>query len=427
MSMMSFLGTLGLDFGQNLLNYGLFDAAQQRQERLGREAMDVAGQSYGRVGDPNSYLAGGMPGLKLNGYNYGDQSGGQIDLNQVFGTTPDYLKSFQDAYGNIDWAGALSKGQNALGNRLDSSQIAGDIGKMFAGGPDFAANRGDLKDILGKYQRSSDSAAQEVGGYFPTDASFRSSLSSELGGIGAAGRSRAELDRGQMISQALASGKSLADVQGNLDRYNFDAGSARALQAQSARASNEKLSTDAALQRGQAMTSAAANQAGINASLSQALGSNLATLTGQESSANTARAQASADTYNKGLDINAQQDRSLADFLRQMTSDQAAAASNYATGVNRAQEAGSNEQMTRGNSMLDRLQQMVFNPTLAANSSAVSGQANLDAMMAQILAGIPVGTYQTNFGNSQSWLASTAAANASKPERQSPFSFGISV
>ena len=429
MSIMSFLGTLGLDFGQNLLNYGLFDTAQQRQERLGREAMDVAGQSYERTTDPRSYLAGGMPSISMNGYKYGDPNGGAIDFNQLFGSTPDYQGTYEKDYGSMapDWAASDKAGTAALSNRLDTGKLTGDIKSLFEGGPDFSQSRSNIRDILGKWQRSSADAANETAGYFPTDTSFRQSLSSELGAIGSSARSKAELDRGQMISSALAGGKSLQDIQGNLDRYNFDAGSARALQAQTAKAGNEKLQTDAAINRANAMNSSAMTQANINAALAQSGASAETTLSGQESAANTARGNAAADIYGKGLDINAQQDRSLADYIRQFATDRASAANSFATGVNRAQEAGSSEQMTRSGSMLDRLQQMIFGPALAANSSAIGNQMSTDQMMAQILAGVPVGTYQTNFGNSQSWLASTAAANASKPERQSPFSFGISI
>lgn len=429
MSLLSFLGTLGLDLGQNFLNYQLFDEAQQRQERLGREGMDIVGQNQGRLSDPGSYLAGALPFLKLSGYGYGDSQGGQVDLDALFGDTPDYASSFRDAYGGIapDFTGATGEVRDIFGQRSDLNKIIGDVNGMFSGGPDFGGAQDKLSAILGQYQRSSDSAAQEVGKYFPTDMSFRDALSSNVGAIGASSRSRAQLDRGNMISGALAQGKSLADVQGDLDRYDFESGSARALEAQQARSSSEQLRTGAAMQRAATMAQTANTQAGINSALAQAEASGVTSLTGMENEANVARGRTQADLYGKGMDMDLSRDQSFSDFLSKMMGLQSDAAMDYATGINRGQEAASQERISRSNNMLDQLYKMVFAPTMASNSAAMGSLGNIDAMMGQILAGLPVGTYQTNFGNSQSFLASDNASRQSKPERPSPFSFGISI
>lgn len=410
---------LGISAFENLMNLGLFGDAERRREALAREAMGIADSDRQWLADPATFEAG-MPNVSFGGRQYGSPNGQSLNLDDILKTGTSYADSYTTNYGSKapDWKAATDEGRNIFGGALDPNQIASDVKGLFTGQPDWQATSKKVGDILGGARLDSDQYAKQVGGYFPSDMSFRESQAADIGRIGAAGASRSQMDRNQMVSRALSSGKSLSDVQGDLDSYQLSADSQRALQAQEARAASESNRVKAGLDRAAAMTTASNTAAGINAALAQAGAGAETTLSGQQSGAATAAGQAAADEYGRGLSLESDRKRNLADYLATMTSGEEKAATDFATGVNRAEF----EDTAKGETILDQLNKLVFQPRQQAAYKAADNIMGLDQSMAGILAGLPVGTPQMNFSDMMSFLA---AKEASRQPKQNPFAFGI--
>ena len=200
--MMFGLGALNLF--ENLLNAGEIERGNQLTTERVREANSILDDYAGRLDgsgvaayrDPK-YLtnAAGTPKFSLGGMNAGGSAGTGFDVEEYFRPSGSAKNSFLDAYGGgYDYS------------RLAFTDVAGTLG----GGTSRA------KGYLDREFVDPMSRAETVGSFYKPE-QFNAFAANEMQKIGASSQARSTAARQNMVSQALASGRGLDEIQGQLD------------------------------------------------------------------------------------------------------------------------------------------------------------------------------------------------------------------
>ena len=388
--MMFGLGALNLF--ENLLNAGQIERGNQLQTERVNQANDLLDAYAGRLDgsgvaayrDPK-YLtsAAGTPKFSLGGMNAGGSAGTGFDVEEYFRPSGSAKNSFLDAYGGgYDYS------------RLAFTDVAGTLG----GGTDRA------KGYLDREFVDPMSRAETVGSFYNPE-QFNAFAANEMQKIGASSQARSTTARQNLVSQALASGRGLDEIQGQLDAMQMAEAQSRAGQATGVNAAAEGMRAERSLAQANAQTGALQTQAALNANLAKA-GSDL------EASMSTEKARLLRDI---GLEEGNKR------------FDAAKAAGDY------SQYDISTEQDAKG-SAYSAFDDAIGRDMLSAQSGAAVGQW-LESLMAQLtgqqssnLTGQDFSVPQFDFGSNMAnnW-AQIQAAKKSKPPKPSPFSFNIGI
>ncbi len=382
----------GLNLFENLLNAGQIERGNQLTTERVREANALLGDYSGRLDssgvakyrDPN-YLtrAAGTPSFSFGGMTAGGAASDGFNVDEYFKPSGSVRNQFMDAYGS---------GYNY--SRLANTDVAGTL----AGGTSRASG------YLDREFTDPTSRAEQVGSFYQPE-QFNAFLDNQLQQVGAASRERSTTNRQNLVSRALASGRSLEDVQGQLDAMQMSEDQARATQATGASAAAEGMRAERSLAQANAEAGALQTQAGINAQLAKA-GSDL------QSSMATEQARLLRDI---GLEAGNKR------------FDAAKTAGEF------GQFDVSTQQQAK-DSAYSAFDDAIGRDVMSAQSGASVGQW-LEALQAQLagqqssnLTGQDFAVPQFDaFSNMANNWAQIQAAKKSKPPKPSPFSFNIGI
>ena len=253
---------------QGLMNLWQTNQTQGKIDKNTQQAIDDYNKGLSTMGDVN------IPSFKYGSYNASDPNA--IDINSMFSQGQDPTQTFLKAYGSgPDWQGISSGAVAPLtGAMLNSGSVASQVGSLFS------------------------------------DAQIKDYLASALSDIGT-GSMQSEADTGaKLISQEMASGKTLEEAQSDLTQMGYTSGIARAGQVAGAQASAEKMVNDTNLARSQASAQGLLQTNSTNAGLATSAADILAKIGSQQASQQLQASTSTADytkdylSYLSSLDSN---------------------------------------------------------------------------------------------------------------------------